>query len=49
MPSPRAWFIDVADDHTDAELGFLQAETYGREIELLTRRITAYDRYSDRC
>jgi len=48
-PSPRAWFIDVSDDQRDAEIGFLQAEIYGREIELLTRRITAYDRYSDRC
>jgi DNA polymerase-3 subunit epsilon len=48
-PAPRAWFVDVADESKDAELGFLQVEIYGREIELLTRRITAYDRYSDRC
>ena len=47
--APRAWYIDVADDQKDAELVFLRAEIYRGEIELLTRRIDAHDRFSDRC
>lgn len=46
---PRAWYIDVAEADCDAELTFLQAEIYRGEIDLLTRRISAYDRFSDRC
>lgn len=46
---PRAWYIDVADMHRDAELAWLRAEIYRGEIDLLTRRIDAYDRFSDRC
>jgi hypothetical protein len=42
-------FIDVADDAREAELAFLKAEIYRGEIDLLTRRIDAYDRFSDRC
>lgn len=45
---PRAWFVDVLDGDREAELAFLQAEIYRGEIDLLTRRITAYDRFSDR-
>jgi DNA polymerase-3 subunit epsilon len=47
--APRAWYIDVASDARDAEEAFLKAEIYRGEIELLVRRIDAYDRYSDRC
>jgi DNA polymerase III subunit epsilon len=47
--TPKAWFIDVADDARDAEVVFLKSEIYRGEIELLTRRIDAYDRFSDRC
>jgi DNA polymerase-3 subunit epsilon len=47
-PFPKAWFIDVADDQRDAELLFLQTEIYQREIQLLTRKIDAFNRYSDR-
>lgn len=46
---PRAWYIDVLDADREAELAFLKAEIYQSEIDLLTRRITAYDRFSDRC
>jgi DNA polymerase-3 subunit epsilon len=46
---PRAWYIDVPEAARDAELAFLQAEIYRGEIELLTRRIDAYDRFSERC
>lgn len=46
--SPKAWYIDVAETQRDAELEFLQREIYQREIDLLVRRIDAYDRFSDR-
>ena len=47
--APRAWYVDVAEAHKDAELTFLKAEVYRGEIELLVRRIDAHDRFSDRC
>ncbi len=47
--SPKSWYIDVVDELKEAELAFLKSEIYQREIELLTRRITAHDRFSDRC
>lgn len=46
---PRAWYIDVAETARDAELAYLKAEIYSREIDLLVRRVDAYDRFSDRC
>jgi DNA polymerase-3 subunit epsilon len=47
--APRAWYIDVAEADREAELAFLKAEIYRGEIDLLTRRIDAHDRFSDRC
>ena len=47
--APRGWYIDVAGDAREAELAFLKAEIYQGEIDLLVRRIDAYDRFSDRC
>lgn len=47
-PNPRAWYIDVDDKSKDEELSFLRSEIYQREIELLVRRVTAYERFSDR-
>jgi DNA polymerase-3 subunit epsilon len=46
--APKAWYIDVAETDREAELAFLKAEIYRGEIELLTRRIDAYDRFSER-
>ena len=46
---PRAWYVDVAEADRDAELAFLKTEIYRGEIDLATRRIDAYDRFSDRC
>lgn len=46
---PRCWYVDVADADREAELLFLAQEIYGREMEPLVRKITAYDRFSDRC
>lgn len=48
LGGPRAWYVDVAENLKEAELHFLRNEIYQREIELLIRRITAFDRYSDR-
>jgi DNA polymerase-3 subunit epsilon len=45
---PRAWYIDVADVQRAAEITFLQTEIYCGEIDLLTRRVDAYKRFSDR-
>jgi DNA polymerase III subunit epsilon len=46
--APRAWYVDVAEADQAAELAFLKAEIYRGEIELLSRRIDAYDRFSER-
>lgn len=45
---PRAWYIDVAESAREAEIAFLLAEIYRGEVDLLTRRIDAYDRFSAR-
>lgn len=47
--SPRAWYRDVEEEALHNELTFLKREIYQREIDLLTRRIDAHDRFSDRC
>jgi DNA polymerase-3 subunit epsilon len=46
--APKAWYVDVREDQRDAELQFLKAEIYRGEIDLLVRRVDAYDRFSDR-
>lgn len=46
---PRAWYVDVAEADRETELAFLKAEIYRGEIDLATRRIDAYDRFSARC
>lgn len=46
--SPRAWYIDVDDDVKERELIYLRTEIYKREFEPILRKITAYERFSDR-
>lgn len=46
---PRAWYFDASEETRDAELAFLRSDIYRGEIDPLTRRITAFDRFSDRC
>jgi DNA polymerase-3 subunit epsilon len=46
---PRAWYIDVDEAGREAELAFLKTEIYTREIDLLVKRLDAYDRFSERC
>lgn len=48
-PSPQAWYVDVEEPARQNELTFLKTEIYQRVIDLLTRRIDAHDRFSDRC
>lgn len=45
---PRAWYIDVDEDGCEAELAFLKSEIYRGDVDLLVRRIDAYDRFSER-
>ncbi|WP_374470955.1 3'-5' exonuclease [Phenylobacterium sp.] len=46
--APRAWWTEVPEAGREAELAWLQAEIYQRELEIACRRIDAYDRFSDR-
>lgn len=45
---PRAWYIDVDEEGREAELAFLKSEIYRGDVDLLVRRIDAYDRFSER-
>ncbi|MBR1281310.1 3'-5' exonuclease [Bradyrhizobium sp. AUGA SZCCT0177] len=46
----RAWFIDVEVANLEAEFSFLRREVYGRDdIHIDAQKITAWDRYSERC
>ena len=47
-PNPKAWYIDVDTSRYETEIEFLSNEIYRRDIELLTRKIDAYNRFSDR-
>lgn len=47
-PNPKAWYIDVPDEQRELELAFLQREIYQREVQLLTCKIDAFNRFSDR-
>jgi DNA polymerase-3 subunit epsilon len=45
---PKAWYIDVAEEGREAECAFLCESIYGRQVELVMRRFTAYERFSVR-
>ena len=45
---PKAWYIDVAEEAQEAECAFLCESIYGRPVEPLMRRFTAYERFSMR-
>jgi DNA polymerase-3 subunit epsilon len=45
---PKAWFIDVAEADRESELLFLAQEIYGYDPDLAPRRITAFERFSER-
>lgn len=44
----RSWFIDVAEGRLDEEMRFLKEEIYGRDVDIPTLRMTAYERHADR-
>jgi DNA polymerase-3 subunit epsilon len=46
--APRAWYIDVDEGVHIAEIEYLAREIYQREFSPLTRKLTAFDRFSDR-
>lgn len=46
---PRAWWIDVEDAGLESELGYLRREIYQGEVDLRPMKVTAYDRFSERC
>lgn len=46
--SARAWYFDVSEDGLDAEVDFLCREIYQREVQIRTRPISAWERFSDR-
>lgn len=45
---PKAWFTEVAEADREAELLFLAQEIYGYDPGLTPRRLTAFERFSDR-
>jgi DNA polymerase-3 subunit epsilon len=45
---PRSWYIDVAEDDHAAEIEFLRAEIYQREVDIRWRLATALERFSTR-
>ncbi|NGM48451.1 3'-5' exonuclease [Caulobacter sp. 602-2] len=47
-PAPRAWYIDVDEADRDAEIAFLSSDIYRGAVDPLTRRITAFERFSER-
>jgi DNA polymerase III subunit epsilon len=46
--SPKAWYLDVGPEVKDSEIAYLRTEIYQRDVEPMVRKITAYDRFSDR-
>jgi DNA polymerase-3 subunit epsilon len=46
---PRCWYRDVADADKPTEVSWLRANVMGRDQAVWGLRITARDRYSDRC
>ena len=47
-PFPKAWYIDVEDATKESEIAFLKKDIYQRDVELLIRRVDAYNRFSER-
>ncbi|HVK41192.1 MAG TPA: 3'-5' exonuclease [Phenylobacterium sp.] len=48
VAGPKAWYTDVAESDREAELLFLTQEIYGYDPGLTPRRITAFERFSER-
>jgi DNA polymerase-3 subunit epsilon len=46
---PKCWYRDVSDAEKAAEVSWLRANVMGPDQAVCALRITARDRYSDRC
>jgi DNA polymerase-3 subunit epsilon len=46
--APRCWYVDVAADRHSAEIAFLRAEIYQRELDVCSQTFTALERFSGR-
>lgn len=46
--APRSWYVDVPEAAMEDELRYLREEIYQREVELRTKRVTAFERFSER-
>jgi DNA polymerase III subunit epsilon len=46
---PKCWYRDVSDADKAAEVAWLRANVTGPDQAMWALRITAKDRYSDRC
>ena len=46
---PKCWYRDVPDPDRAAEVSWLRANVMGPDLTIWALRITAKDRYSDRC
>lgn len=49
LGGPKAWFIDVSEADRTAELEFLARDIGLADREPLVRKVSAYDRFSERC
>lgn len=48
VAGPKAWFTDVTEADLEAEILYLAQEIYGYDPGLTPRRITAFERFSER-
>jgi DNA polymerase-3 subunit epsilon len=46
--SRKSWYADVDEASSQAEILFLREEIYGRDVDLGTEELTAYNRFSNR-
>ena len=46
--APRAWWKEVSDGEVSIEVEFLKSKIFRGDVNIPTKRITAYDRFSDR-
>jgi len=45
---PKAWWVDVSEEHRDGEIQFLRSEIYQYQADILAKKVTAFDRFSER-
>ena len=45
---PKAWWTDVTEERRDDEIRFLRLDIYQYEADIFSKKITAFDRFSER-